>query len=469
MIEEASAADDNFRELDDKIREGMRKHAIPGVAVGVYHQGAQYLKGYGVTNVDHPEPVDENTLFRIGSTTKVFTGTTVMRLVEAGKLDLDATVRTYLPGFTTRDPSVAEQVTLRQVLNHSPGWLGDDFQDFGRGEDAIAKFVASIAELPQLTPLGSTFFYNNAALVLAGHVIETVNGTSYETAVENLLLKPLKLDRTRFFTDQLVGNSITASHKVANGKAVVDSSLWYMPRTLDPTGALISSARDQLAFARFHLGDGKGPDGAPILNRASLEAMRSKPGPGGTLYVELDGMGVALQLRPSAEGVRIVQHGGNYPGQHSGWFFVPDRDFAFVILTNSDGGPKLVNELCADDWVLSKFAGLHNLPAEPRTLSDGALAAYAGEYTVSQIDSGGKTIVINTHLTADRGRLRMLSFGPDGKPEGEPGLLAFYRDDYVLLLDLEGNPLGYRSDFIRDETGRVQWFRSGGRLYRKVS
>ena len=94
-----------FDELDAKIRAGMKEHGIPGVAVGVIHRGERYIKGYGVTNVDYPTPVDGDTLFRIGSTTKTFTGTAAMRLVDRGKLDLDARVRTYLPDFATYQPS----------------------------------------------------------------------------------------------------------------------------------------------------------------------------------------------------------------------------------------------------------------------------------------------------------------------------------------------------------------------------
>jgi CubicO group peptidase (beta-lactamase class C family) len=109
----------------------MHKYNIPGVAVGVLYQGSEYIQGYGVTNVDYPVPVDGDTLFRIASTTKTFTGTTVMRLVEQGTLDLAATVRTYLPDFQTSDPAVASRVTLRQLLNHSPGWLGDYYEDRG--------------------------------------------------------------------------------------------------------------------------------------------------------------------------------------------------------------------------------------------------------------------------------------------------------------------------------------------------
>ena len=127
----AKPADPLFRALDDKIEAAMARYHVPGVAVGVLHDGGEYVRGYGVTNVDYPLPVDGDTLFRIGSTTKTFTGTAVMRLVEAGKLDLNAPVRRYLPELKLADDSVAARVTVRQLLNHSAGWMGDDYADFG--------------------------------------------------------------------------------------------------------------------------------------------------------------------------------------------------------------------------------------------------------------------------------------------------------------------------------------------------
>jgi CubicO group peptidase (beta-lactamase class C family) len=96
-----------FRELDAKIEAAMARYHIPGVAVGVIYQDHEYLRGYGVTNIDYPLPVDGDTLFRIGSTTKTFTGTAAMRLAEQGVLDLNAPVRTYLPALKLMDESVA--------------------------------------------------------------------------------------------------------------------------------------------------------------------------------------------------------------------------------------------------------------------------------------------------------------------------------------------------------------------------
>ena len=144
----------------------MEEYGIPGVALGLLDAGHRlHSRLRGDQRRRSPAEVDGETLFRIASTTKTFTGTAVMRLVEQGKLDLDATVQTYLPDFATSDPSVAPRVTLRQLLNHSPGWLGDYLEDTGPGEDALAKYVAGMERLPQLTPLGEVFAYNNAAIL----------------------------------------------------------------------------------------------------------------------------------------------------------------------------------------------------------------------------------------------------------------------------------------------------------------
>ncbi|POX55367.1 penicillin-binding protein [Streptomyces sp. Ru71] len=452
-----------FAELDAKIEEGMKAYAIPGAAVGVLWNGQEYVKGYGITNVDHPVPVDGDTVFRVGSTTKTFTGTTLMRLVERGEVELDAPVRRYLPDFSVADPYASAQVTVRQLLNHSAGWLGDDYQDFGPGDDALARFVASMARLPQLTDPGEVFAYNNAALCVAGRIIEVVMGTTYEAAVRKLVIDPLGLDHSRFSSDEIVGFNVAASHDVVDGKAVLEPSFWTQPRSLAPTGGLISSVRDQLSWARFHLGDGTAPDGTRLLSRSSLEQMRSKPGPGGTLVVELDGMGVTWMLRPTAQGPRIVQHGGTWPGQISGFLMVPRRGFALTLLTNSEGGTRLRDELFTDDWALSRFAGVTNLPATPKVLTSEELAPYEGRYIAQRINDKGA--VEDTVIELHRHNGQLKGTQTTQKQITDPGV-AFYRKDFGLDLDDEGRPVGTRSDFVRGPDGKVAWWRNHGRLHR---
>jgi len=450
-----------LRELDEVILRGMAQYDVPGCAVGLVLGDRTYVRGYGVTNVDDPTPVDGDTVFRIGSTTKTFTGTTVMRLVEQGRIDLDATVRTYLPDFTTADPAVGAQVTVRQLLNHSPGWLGDYFEDFGRGDDALARYVAGMARLPQLTPVGATFAYNNAAVATAGRIVEVVTGSTYEDAVQRLVIEPLGLRHSRFFSDDIIGFNVAASHTDDNGTPVVVPEYWYQPRSYRATGGLISSAADQLRWARFHLGDGRAPSGQRLLSTASLREMQSRPGPGGSIVVELTGMGVTWMQRPTAEGITVLQHGGSYPGQYSGFLLVPRRRFGLTLLTNADGGAVMRDALFTDDWALRRFAGVRNLPARPQRRSATALAGFAGTYRSTQIVDSGEEVGFEINLTARNGRLRATG-------ATSAAGYAFYAEDRVLDLDADGTPAGARSDFVRGPDGAVVFLRTHGRLWRRT-
>lgn len=457
-----------FDELDAKINAGMTAYAIPGVAVAVWAGGQEYVKGYGVTNIDHPLPVDGDTVFRIGSTTKTFTGTAMMRLVERGEVDLDSPVRRYLPDFAVADESASATVTVRHLLNHTAGWDGRNGQDFGRGDDAVARYVGAMTRLPQLTPPGTAFAYNNSGLVVAGRIIEVVSGTTYESAAQKLVIDPLRLAHTRYFSDQIIGLKVAAPHKVVDGKPLVDTDFWAFPRSCNPTGGLMSTARDQLRYARFHLGDGRAANGARALSRRSLEAMRSNPGAGGTLFVELTGMGVTWMLRPSAQNVTIVEHGGTWKGQRSGFVMVPDRNFAMTVLTNSDGGFHLINDLFACDWALHRFAGVTNLPAIPQRMDAADLEPYEGRYIAEQISQDGSVEQTVIDFRASDGRLAGTMNTVGANPDSARLGLAFYRPDYGLDLGPDDEPVGSRSNFVRGPDGNIAWLCSQhGRLFRR--
>ena len=443
-----------FAELDQKILEGMKTFSIPGAAVAVIWRGQEHVRGYGVTDVGTPKPVDADTLFRIASTSKTFTGTTAQRLVEAERLELDRPVQSYLTDFIA--PPGAQDVTVRQVLNHSAGWLGYDYHDTGSDDGALARYVNDVRHLPQLTPLGQVYWSNNAAISVAGRVIEVVTGGTYEAAVESMIFDPLGLSRSRFAANATGIDNLAMPHDVTDGQAVMDPSLFYLPRNCNPFGGVLSSATDQGAYMRFLIGDGRAADGRPVMDRRALQAMWSHPGPGGALMVELDGWGVSWRIRPTAEGTKVIQHGGDLPGYHSGFLLVPDRQFGMTLLTNCEHGPSLLAELFIDDWALRRFTGLANLPAVPRTLSATELAPYQGSYWAEQIGFTGPSVRFEIQLDGKNGGLTLTKVGA-GAP---PRILDFYKDDYVVV---EGP--GMRANFLRDASGRVAWFRVGGRLY----
>ena len=449
-----------FAELDEFVVARMDALKIPGVAIGVIAGNREHAAGFGVTNIDHPLPVDTDTLFQVGSTTKTFTGTTVMHLVEQGKLDLEAPVRTYLPEFRVADPGVSEAARLRHLVTHTAGWQDAGFVETGDGDDALARSIAGMVNLPQIAPLGRYFSYNNGAVCLAGRVIEAVTGQTYEAAVTDLVLTPLGMARASFFPEAIMTKVFAVGHGAPpddpNGEPVVLEP-WALPRSVNPAGGLVASVNDMLRYARFHLGDGT-TDGKRVLSAESLQRMQTPLGPGGSTpglaEVRPEGVGVTWNLW-SRGGVRIVSHPGGTSGQLSSFFIVPERGFALSVLTNAQRGLLLNFEVT--DWALDQFLGLQPPPALRTVPVDQArLAEYSGEYA---LPDGSEAI----RIRQQDGGLRLVTSSPllvPGQAEIELPLRTVGED--LAMAEFMGVTL--YTEFVRDDTGKVAWVRFLGRL-----
>jgi CubicO group peptidase (beta-lactamase class C family) len=479
----AQSADPAFRRLDAMVREAMTRYDVPGLVVGVLHEGREYTNGYGVTNLNAPYPVDADTLFQAGSITKTYTATLIMRLVEMDLVALDAPVRRYLPDLQLAAEAVAEQVTVRQLLNHTAGWFGDYYgpppTDLEptvwpwRGDDAVTRYVANMRYLPQLAPLGAMFGYNNAAVVLAGHVAEAVTGMSYEAALTELLLRPLGMDHAFLFAEEAISYPAAAGHTPGEDGAAEVNPLWGFPRCVHPTGGLILSMTDQLKYARFHLGDGRAADGTRLLAPSLLAEMRTAGGPGMaaaiTANAEVYGAGVGWALERIG-GVQIVTHNGSWVGQQAVLALVPERPFAVAVFTNAvPAGERLHYEIST--WALAEFAGLSQPLPATYELPAARLAEYAGRYGVSVDVPGGGGAVQVVEVTPEGGGLRVTVSGGDPshaapadelQPPGPISRLAFFRDDAALVTTGDQTVLG--ADFVRDSSGRVRWFHWGARV-----
>jgi CubicO group peptidase (beta-lactamase class C family) len=439
--------DADFGLLCERVEAAMTHFHVPGVAVGVLHNGEERTAGIGVTNVDHPLPITADTFFQIGSTTKTITATAVMRLVERGLLDLDAPVRTYLPGLRLADGQVAARVTLRHLFTHTAGWEGDVFDDTGAGDDALAVMVQRMAHLPQLRPLGSMFSYNNAGFYLAGRVVEVATGLTFEAAAKGLVLGPLGMARSSFFAKEIITDRVAAGHSALESGPVVNRE-WALARAANPVGGLSSTVADQLRYARFHLGDGTAADGTRLLSPQSMALMQSPQAPAGGA---IDAVGVTWLLR-TVGGMRVVQHGGSTNGQESAFAMVPERRFAITVLTNADRGAALHREVTA--WALRHYAGvgeqdpaLVDLPAE-------TLAGYCGRYSaplwdVAVTSRDGELIA---QLTRKAGFPTSTSPAPASPP---PVRVGVYGRDRLVMLD---DPFrGERAEFRRHPGGSIGW------------
>src|SRR5690349_18679345 len=145
----------------------MKEYGVPGVALGVIEGGTTTIRGLGITNVEDSIPINAHTIFPIASISKTFAATAMMRLVEQGKVDLRAPVRTYLPDFRVQDDEVSRRVTIWNLLTHTSGWEGQ-VSGPERGDDTLRQFVSTLGDLMQLAPPGAAWSYNNAGFSVAG-------------------------------------------------------------------------------------------------------------------------------------------------------------------------------------------------------------------------------------------------------------------------------------------------------------
>src|SRR5690606_17995957 len=242
--------------------------------------------------------------------------------------------------------------TVRQLMNHSAGWIGDDFTDTGTGDDALARYVALQAENPQISPLGAHFSYNNVSFSIAGHLIEVVTGKTYREALTELVLEPLGLNDTYLYPEQVMTRAFTVGHTgtekggFAGDLMVVEECA--LPRSAAPAGAHICSVTDLMRYARFHLRVGTHAHGGGVLARDTMAAFRTQTHTGGALVdVMIDGFAAAWMLR-DLHGTMVQQHGGATNGQHALLVLVPERQFAIGVLTNATAGIVFHTEVA--DW-----------------------------------------------------------------------------------------------------------------------
>ena len=452
-------------ELQAKVSEAAERFGIPGVSVGVRHDGVEDYAVHGVTNVEHPLPVDADTMFMIGSTGKLLTSTALVRLQEQGRLDLGATVRTYLPGLKLKDEDVARAVTVLQLVNHTSGWDGDYFEDTGNGDDALERYAELMVDLEQVTPPGLIPSYNNSAVSLAGRVVEVVAETTFEQAIRDLVFEPLGLEHSFYFPNDVMTRGFAVSHNAHDDGSIVVMTPWGEARSGNPAGSnIVMSARDLIGFGRFHMGDGTGADGSPVLPREALARMREATAGLGSTSLHGDHVGIAWFVR-EAGGVQIAEHGGDSPGQHCAFATVPERDFAVAALTNaSPRGSELVEEI--ERWALEAYVGIVETEPEPVPMDAADLDAYAGVY---------ETIAARLLVTVEgEGLLLGLEVKPEilaqfgelaeemlkSLPPPMPLALVSREGAYVIA---EGPQKGERGAFLRGDGGGVQGLHFGGR------
>jgi CubicO group peptidase (beta-lactamase class C family) len=320
----------------------MDAHHIAGATVAVVQGDSLFFaKGYGFADVEARTPVVAGeTLFRIGSVSKLFVWTAVMQLVEEGRLDLDADVNTYLADFKIPE-TYPEPITLADLMTHTAGFEDQVLGLFAR-DPARVRPLGDILreELPaRVRPPGEVASYSNHGTGLAAYVVEQVSGMPWDDYVEQHILQPLGMTQTTFHqpVPEAFMADLSKGYRYAGG-AFEAQGFEYVP--LAPVGAASTTATDMGRFMRAHLSGGRLGDAA-ILDTATVRLMHAP------LFTPAPAVNALAHgfYEMSRNGYRVIGHGGDTFWFHAVLALLPAQDVGLFVAFNSEGGGNATGEV----------------------------------------------------------------------------------------------------------------------------
>lgn len=455
------------RHWQDRLTELAVEHEVPGASLAVLRLdpgpgGAEVVEAvHGVLSLSTGVEVTPDSLFQIGSITKVWTTTLLMQLADEGKLELDTPVVELVPGLRLADPELTASVTVRHLLTHTSGIGGDVFADTGRGDDCVEQYVAGLADVAVTHPLGATQSYCNSGFVLAGRIVEVLTGMTWDAALEERLIRPLGLAHTCTLPEQALLRRAAVGHVREPGEPPQPTTVWGLPRSIGPAGLIVASARDVLAFARMHLNEGCAADGTRLLAADSVTAMREPQVdlPGDEAYPRAWGLGWALG---EWDGRPVFGHDGGTIGQNACLRVLPEQGVAVALLMNGGETTGLYEDLMRE--VVADAAGV-TMPPPPRPPAEPPVVdatAHLGTYERTGqrceiLDRDGE-LVLRTTVTNELAALH--------EPVHERKLTPLGEDRYLVPMPESGS--WATLVFFRLPNGAA-YLRLGGRAAAKVA
>lgn len=352
--------------LDGVMKIQLEEHHSVGAVVTVVKDGEIFFaKGYGYADYEARKKVDpERTLFRIGSVTKLFVWTSVMQLVEEGVLDLDTDINEYLSGFQIPD-TFEEPITLKHVMTHSAGFEDYVVGLFGTTEKDRRPIAELLAEqVPaRVRPPGEVSSYSNHATAMAALIVEEASGMPWKDFVRERILDPLGMEYFSF--DQPLPDDL-AEHMskgyTYGGGEFKEKDFEFVP--LYPVGAASGSGTAMAKFMMAHLQLGQYGEGR-ILQEETARLMQSD------LFTMAPGMNAALHgfYEMSANGQRIIGHGGNTFWFHTNLALFPEHDLGVFVSFNSEDGGAATGDFI-DAFVDRYFPVEEVVPVPPEDFGD---------------------------------------------------------------------------------------------------
>lgn len=329
---------DLLQDLDKFVEQERIKRKVPGVAVVVVEgDKIVFAKGYGVTEINLPQKVDENTIFQLASVSKTFTSAGVGSLVDDKKLTWDDEVIKHLPGFALKDIYATRYASARDLLAHRtglPAFTGDLLGILGYNRDEILFRIRFIKP-------GASFrekaLYSNLGFFAAGELIAKLNNTSYEEAIKTRLLNPLSMTRTGFA-------ELAKDANIAKPHAIVNKELKVVPREdsklFAAAGGVFSTAKDLGNWMILHLNEGKF-NGKEVLKPETIHEMHKPSMVADVTFTETppitENSGYTYGLGWDSfhfQNALIVEKSGALDGVRSIVTLVPEKKLGIAIIAN---------------------------------------------------------------------------------------------------------------------------------------
>lgn len=426
----------DFSNLAAVVRKELQDTNTPGAAVAVI-QGDRVLlaRGFGVADVETGEAIRPEMLFRLGSTTKMFTAAAVVLLAEQGKLSLDEPIGRHIAGLT---PKLAS-LTANQLLSHTSGIL-DEAPMFGSHDDeALKREVAKWEDDRFFAEPGQVYSYSNPGYWLAGLLAETVGGKPFADQVAASIFAPLGMSRTTFRPTVAMTYPLAQGHDLVDGKPRIirpsanNAASW-------PAGSIFSSVMDlsrwMMTFVNGGVLDGRQVIPAGVFT--TISAPRAAI-PGST-----NRYGYGVQVG-TWRGLAMVEHNGSRSGYGSVIRMVPSRQFGVVVLANRTGVSLTRTATAAIEAVLRPDPAPAPSARSPIAMTAAEVAAYAGTYSQGRRQMELVAKGMELFLKQTSGEVRLVKVSDDEFMAGTTR--------YVM---------------VRDVSGAVAFLHSGGRSWRKA-
>jgi CubicO group peptidase (beta-lactamase class C family) len=355
-------------DFDAYVAQTMKDFKVPGAAVAIVRNGKVVVaQGYGFRDVEKQLPVTTKTLFPIASISKSFTVTTLGMMVDQGIVDWDKPVRDYLPGFRMYDPVATDEMTPRDLVTHRSGLPRHDLVWYG-SPISQKEIVERLRYLEPNKPLRQTFQYNNLMFITAGYLESVLNHSSWEEAVQKLVLTPIGMTGTLFSSAEAQKNPDCAQPYRKNRKTEEVKQIAFAEwGDIGAAGGINSNLDDMVRYLLFHLAKGKLEE-KQLLSENSSSQMQTPQMviQGERDYTELGDLSYGMGFFVSTyRGHKVVLHGGNLDGFSLELAFLPEDQIGVIVLANLDQS-RFRDALPYD--VFDRALGLEPLPWNERFL-----------------------------------------------------------------------------------------------------